>query len=59
MRQERICEALEEIWDAVALLRWAAKELPPLQQALFLAAVERLVDVAAEISGLFEPVDAA
>lgn len=49
--------AMEEIWDGVALLRFAAAELPVDQRHLFLQAVNRLVDIAREVAGLFEPID--
>jgi hypothetical protein len=55
-REARFAGAMEEIWDGIALLRFASKELPVGQRHLFLQAVNRLVDIAMEVAGLFEPI---
>lgn len=56
--QERLQQALEGIQDGLALLRFAASDLPVAQRHLFLQAVSALEKQYKEVRGLLEPVDA-
>ncbi len=58
-RARGFAQAMEEIWDGIALLRYASASLPVEQRHVFVQAVNRLVGVASEVAGLFEPVEVA
>lgn len=58
MRPPRLRQAVEDIGDAIALLRFASAELPVVERHLFLQAVSALAVAAQRVEGLLEPVDA-
>lgn len=56
--RSRLEVALEDVGDGIALLRFAAQELPLPQRHLFLQGVRRLEEVCQALVATFEPVGA-